>query len=181
MRNFQLVASGIDVLPVMLELQRQPELWDQNSARRTYEVSPHKQTSDIWARWRDIDTLDDNKPHELKFLPAWYALPSLRQIVFPLMARCSAIQLGAIFLTRIPAGGEVLPHNDGGGWHSEWFNTKIYTVLQGNNECVNFAEGESVVMLTGTAWMFRNTVIHSVTNAGTDDRISLITCLRCES
>lgn len=165
----------------MLELQRQPELWNENRARTTYETSPHSETSDIWARWHDENTLDDNKSHELKFLSAWYKLPSLRPVVFALMARCSAVQLGAVLITKIPAGKRVWPHNDSGGWHSEWFNTKVYMVLQGNVDCVNFAEEESVVMNTGTAWVFNNRVIHGVNNGGIDDRISLIVCLRCES
>jgi hypothetical protein len=178
-RNFQFVAN-IDPLPPLLELHRQPELWNANAARREQPGGPHGQTSDIWIRWRgDVDAQDDGQPHDLEFLPAWHRLPSLRPIVFGLMARCQAVQLGAILITKIPAGGQVLPHVDG-GWHAHRFETKVYAVLQGNPDCVNQAEDEAVVMQTGSAWAFRNTVIHGVVNNGSDDRISLIACLRCE-
>lgn len=186
MRNFQLVGTNIDPLPVLIELHRQPELWDANPARQTYQDTPHADVADIWVRWRPGEGIDDGQAHELAFLPPWYALPSLRPLVFGLMARTQAVELGGILMTRIPPGGQVQPHVDG-GWHAHRFETKVYLVLQGNPDCVNHAvagpgaETESLVMQTGTAWLFRNTVPHSVANHGGDDRISLIVCMRCES
>ena len=38
------------------------------------------------------------------FYPAWHALPHLRPIVFGLMARLEAVQLGGVLITRVPAG-----------------------------------------------------------------------------
>ena len=168
MRNFQIVAAGLDPLPTLLELHRQPDLWNANRARREQPGGPHGQTDDLWIRWRNgIDAQDDGEAHDLTFLPAWHALPSLRPLVFGLMARCQAVQLGAILLTRIPPGGRVLPHVDG-GWHAKRFETKVYVVLQGNPACVNRTGEESLVMQPGTAWAFRNDIIHSVSNDGED-------------
>lgn len=177
MRNFQFVGP-IDPLPLLIELQRQPELWNENKARRKQAI--HAQTDDIWLRWTEKDDLDyDTGALDLKFLPAWYKLPSARPIIFALMTRMQAIELGAIFITRIPVGKRVLPHIDL-GWHAKRFESKVYVALQSNPECVNYAEDEQVAMKAGDCWMFRNTVNHSVINAGVDDRISLIVGMRCE-
>lgn len=178
MRNFQFIGP-IDPLQVMIELQRQPELWNADEARRKFEGSPHSQVDDIWVRWERND-LDDGKPREIEFLPSWHKLPALRAIIFALMTRVQAVELGGILITRIPAGGQVFPHVDS-GWHAERFNTKVYVALQSNPDCVNFAEEEKVTMNAGDCWIFRNTVSHSVINAGIDDRISAIVCMRCET
>lgn len=179
MRNF-LHLGNIDPVPAMLELQRQPELWNQRTARRTYADTPHATTDDIWVRWIEEDALDNNQPRELCFLNPWYRLPALRPIVFPLMAKAQAVQLGGIFITRIPPGEGVAPHVDQ-GWHANWFNTKVFVALQSNPDCLNVVERDLVRMKSGECWAFRNTVVHEITNGGNDDRIAVIVCMRCES
>lgn len=182
MRNFTFLGT-VDPVPLMLELQRQPELWNQNDKRQTYANTPHGEVDDIWVRWCATQDLDDGTARssdEIVFLRPWYFLPALRPIVFPLMAKVAAVQLGAILITRIPAGGRVLPHTDE-GWHARRFNTKVYVALQSNPDCINVVEDESINMKPGECWVFRNTVRHEVVNAGPDDRVSVICCLRCES
>jgi hypothetical protein len=171
MRHFQFL-GGIDPLPTLIELQRQPELWDADISRKGYDGSPHKDVSDIWVRYGSLG--------DLKFLPAWYCLPSLRPIVFTVMIRVQAVELGGVLITRVPAKKSVAPHIDS-GWHAERYNTKVYVALQTSDQCVNNIEDESVVMKGGEAWIFRNTVMHDVVNNGDDDRISVIVCTRCES
>ena len=178
MRNFQLIGT-IDPLPVVLELGRQPELWNAHRGRLDQPGSPHAGVDDIWIRWRPGEAIDNGAPHTLEFLEPWYRLPALRPIVFTIMARTQAVQLGGVLITRIPAGGRVLPHVDR-GWHPEWFNQKAYCVLQGNPQCLNHCEHETVAMEPGSVWSFRNTLVHSVVNDGADDRVSLIVCMRCE-
>jgi hypothetical protein len=116
----------------------------------------------------------------MEFLPAWAKLPSLRPIVFAAMTKVQAVELGVIMVTKIPPGGQIRLHTDK-GWQAEWFNTKAYCVLQGNDQCVNYAQEEEVVMMPGTVWLFKNTVIHGLKNEGPDDRISVIVCMRSES
>src|SRR5258706_10143416 len=92
MKHSLQIARGVDVTPVLLELNRQPHLWDRNKAR-LYETSPHRETHDIWLRYndetqhketRDYSTFND--PHESVWYPAYYALPSTRLIIFNLMS-----------------------------------------------------------------------------------------------
>lgn len=174
--HFQRVVAGIDVTPLLAELHIHPELWDLNR-ERTLPGSPHEGVPDIWVRTRPPGEHGLPGPFVPQMWPAWFALPSITPIAFPLMARFRAVQLGNILITRVPAGGEVKEHCDL-GWGPEFFDLKFYIVLQGNPACVNWCGGETVAMDTGEAWMFRNTIPHGVVNRGTVDRISLIITMR---
>ena len=184
MRHFQQIAAGVDVLPLLLAMHRQPELWNTHTARTAGGQGPHGAVDDIWVRFRDPAALTTQEafaePFQPVMYPAWFALPQLRPIVFPLMARLEAVQLGGILITRVPPGEQVLPHDDRGRWHPEYFTTKIYLPLMSNDRCVNTCAGESVVMRVGEAWTFDNLKVHATINDGVEDRISLIVSLRCE-
>lgn len=184
MRNFQLIASGIDTLPLMIDLYRQPELWNQNNAR-TARIGFFDGTDDIWVRFRDPSELTVRDAHmdwfSPVFYPAWHALPHLRPLVFSLMARLEAVQLGAIFITRVPSGQQVKPHDDRGRWHPEFFTTKAYIPLATNSQCYSTCEDEKIVMGIGECWLFDNLKTHSTVNEGATDRITLIVAMRVES
>ncbi len=185
MKYFQQIASGIDVTPLALALARQPELWNEHPQRKEYEFTAHAGTSDIWIRFNDpakLATMDYRaytEEHDAVWFPAYAKLPQLRSIIFDLMARCEAVRLGGILITKIPPGGRVLPHADT-GWHPMYYNTKIYVPILSNPRCVNRVMDERVAMAPGEAWYFNNTVEHEVTNDGDSDRITLIVCMRCE-
>lgn len=186
MNNLLRVAQGVDVVPLLLALQRQPELWNQNPVRKDQKGSPHAAMSDIWLRYNDETLFKESAnyskfadSHESVFYPAWYALPQVRPIVMGLMARVEGVRLGGVMITKIPPGGAILPHADK-GWHAEYYNTKLYVVLQSNPFCVNRVEKDSAAMAPGEVWYFDNLKEHEVINSGLDDRITLIICVRCE-
>lgn len=181
MRRFLKLAQGVDIIPLLREIHAQPELWGQYTERKT---GPHVDMSDIWVRYRPYAELIEpgsyKEQHIPAFYPAWYALPSLRPIIFQLMARVAAVQLGGILITRIPPGCQIKPHNDLGSWHAEFFNCKAYLPLKSNEMCVNYCEDEAVVMRPGEVWEFNNLLEHSVKNSGDDDRITVIVSMRVE-
>lgn len=184
MMNFMQVASGIDVIPTRISLQTQPELWNTHNERKEFDGTSHAGTSDIWVRYNDPAKLAEGydtftSEHDSVWHPAYRSLPQLRPIIFGLMARCEATRLGGVLITKIPAGGAVLPHVDA-GWHPEYYNFKVYVPIQSNTQCANYVEDERVVMDPGDAWYFDNTKVHEVKNDGTDDRITLIVCMRVE-
>lgn len=184
MRHFLKLFDGIDVLPALVQLQEWPELWDAYTPRTESEASPHHGVSDIWLRYRPRDELTEPgkfiEPHFPAWWPAWSKLPALRPIVFGLMSRCEATALGGVFITRIPPGGEVKPHDDAYSWHAQHYATKAYVVLAGNGRVINSCLDEEVVMQPGTAWTFNNLVTHGVRNEGDSDRITLIVAMRRE-
>lgn len=183
MRHFQQIAAGVDVLPLLLDLYRQPELWNAHTAR-TAGAGPHSAVDDIWCRFRAFPDLTSPASYDEPFTPvmypAWSALPHLRPLVFSLMARLEAVQLGGILITRVSAGCQVAPHDDRGRWHPEFFRTKVYLPLASNDHCWNTCDDESVCMRAGEAWLFDNLKMHSTVNDGESDRVTLIVAMRCE-
>jgi len=183
MRNFELIASGLDVAPMLAELDAQPELWNQNRDRKERPGTAHSEMDDIWLRARARDDIKSelafNEPHWPVFYPAWNSLPSIHTAVWALMGMAKAVQLGGCLITRIPSGGKILPHADK-GWHAEWFQTKYYIVLRGGPRCLNICENDVINMRPGEIFSFNNLVTHSVDNQDESDRISLIVTVRVE-
>src|SRR5215467_14289057 len=97
MRNFQLVASNVDVMPLILALQIRSHLWNQHNFRTSYTGTPHRDVDDVLLRFSSPektvnpehlnDVLEDMEP---VFYPAWQELPQVRPIVFDLMRRVEA-------------------------------------------------------------------------------------------
>jgi hypothetical protein len=179
--RFTLIAQNIDTGPLRIELARNEALWDCNPQRRIYVGSPHAAMTDITARYMPEDeiTLDRRSgEHRNVFWPAWHALPSLRPIVFGLMARVSAVELGSIIITRLPPDAEILPHSDAGSWAPEYYHCKAHLTVVG--QAMVRCDEDECEFLPGTVWTFDNLLMHSVSNTGRGDRISVIVSMRCE-
>lgn len=181
--NFTKVAD-YDVSPLLAQLEAHPELWDVHRERKDTPGSPHVHMHDIWVRWRPrrelLEPRHYGEPHISEFYPSWYELPSLKPIIFDMMAQARSTYLGAIFITKIPPGKSILPHDDSGTWHAEYMNHKLYVPIKANDECVNYCGDEEVVMKAGECWTFNNLIHHSVENKGKTDRITLIVSMRVE-
>jgi Aspartyl/Asparaginyl beta-hydroxylase len=179
--RFTLIAQNIDTTPLALELARNDHLWDRNPERRTYCGSPHAAMVDITARYmpEGAITLDArSQEHRNVFWPAWHALPALRPIVFGLMARVSAVELGSIIITKLPPAAEILPHSDAGSWAPEYYHCKAHVTVAGAARVC--CDKDECIFRTGTAWTFDNLLTHAVENIGDCDRISAIISMRCE-
>ena len=184
MKYFQQIAHNIDVIPLALAIARQPDLWNRQKERRCVPGTSHLDTSDIWIRFNDYKNSDQPYTdfigeHDSVWYDAYYQLPQLRPIIFSVMARCEAVRLGGVLITKIPPGKAVLPHTDR-GWHPEYYNPKIYIPIVTNSAVLNRCEDEWVVMNAGEAWYINNTVEHEVINNGDSERITLIICMRCD-
>jgi len=181
MRHFQQIAGNVDVLPLALELHRAPDLWDRNPERRLYPGTPHAAMTDITVRYMpeaQLTLAARRLEHRNVFWPAWQALPALRPLVFSLMARVSAVELGSILITKLPPGGQILPHTDAGSWAPEYYTCKAHLTVAGCS--LSRCADAEVTMRAGEVWTFNNLLIHSVTNAGDCDRICVIVSMRCE-
>ena len=187
LQHFRWIHQGLDVAPILAELDAQSDLWDQHPERRTAPGSPHVGMTDVWVRARAYSDLQTpgafREEHRPVFYPAWHRLPAIQPVVHGLMAMCHGVELGNVLITRIRPGQRVLPHVDT-GWAPEFYTAKFYVVLRGNAETVNLAgtgdDEERVVMAPGSIWAFENRVTHSIENNGTSERISLIVTLRTE-
>lgn len=178
MRNFQRIAEGVNILPLLLSLQRQPGLWDRNRMRKDRRGSPHTQMDDIWVRYNPnpVDPEKANDEHDSQWYEAYYFLPELRPLVFATMAAVEGERLGGVLITRIPPGGRIEPHSDR-SWHADYYD-KFYLSLKNPPECRFFCEDEAIIPRPGDIYWFDNSKTHWVENQGTDDRITVIMCIR---
>jgi hypothetical protein len=181
MSRFVQLATGVDCVPVMLELNRAAHLWDRNPERRLYPGTPHAAMTDITVRYMPEDqvTMEARRlEHRNVFWPAWYALPALRPMVFALMARVQAVELGSILITKLPPGKQIEPHSDAGNWAPEFYHCKAHVTLAGS--ALVCCGNEAVTFAAGTVWTFDNLLVHSISNEGDRDRIVVIVSMRCE-
>uniref|UniRef100_UPI0007C7C828 aspartyl/asparaginyl beta-hydroxylase domain-containing protein n=1 Tax=Cupriavidus basilensis TaxID=68895 RepID=UPI0007C7C828 len=175
--------QGVDVMPLLVALHQRPDLWDQNRLRTTHELTPHKQVSDIWLRFNDLNKYEQTgdpssviDEHESICYPAFHALPQARQMIMNLMARVEGIRLGRCLITRLMPGRKIDPHVDGGE-HAAYYE-RFHVVLQGNPGSIFRCGDETVQMLTGEVWWFDNSVEHEVINNSAEERLHLIVDIR---
>jgi mannose-6-phosphate isomerase-like protein (cupin superfamily) len=183
MRNFRLLHAGLDVAPILAELDAAPE-WGQYDERREREGTAHGDlTADLWIRYFARDTLNEpadyNRPGQCVFYPVWDRLPSIHRLVWGLMTSQRAVEIGGILCTRLPPGGRIERHADD-AWHAHRYNRKCYVVLEANARCIVECDGDEQVFRQGEIFEFDNTRPHAMTNDGNDMRTILIICLRCE-
>jgi hypothetical protein len=180
--HFSRIAKGIDVAPLLGQLDAHPELWDRDRGRTWFPTSPHREASDIWVRFRDPAELTTNhsylEPHESAWYPAAETLPAIRPMATGLLNATESQFLGGILLTRLLPGRCIHPHHDRGSWHATFYDRKVYVCLRGNEGCVNRFEDDEFVMAPGEAWRFDNQVVHTCENRGKTERLSAIFVMR---
>lgn len=181
MSSIRHMGGGWDVAPLVKQLADHPELWNQHQ-HRTMGYGPHGGVSDIWVRYRDFAQFDGDPAafhsgeHESVWYPCISVIPAAWSLARKVRRRVGAERIGGVLLTRIPPGGEVKPHIDR-GWHAE-AHEKYIVQVKGNEDQAFCFDGEELRAETGDLYWFRNDRTHWVTNEGSEERISLIVCLR---
>lgn len=190
MKNFQLVASGVDITPLLLAIKRRSELWKEDTYLRDYPQGPFKQIESIMLRFpikrvleleeevRAVErgehpTIDQQENIDY---PPYKLLPEARQIVMALMARVGGERLGRVMINKIAPGGVIFPHVDTKN-HTDYYS-RFHVVLQSQPGVVFRAGDESIYMATGESWWFDNSQEHEVINNSADDRIHMIIDVR---
>jgi hypothetical protein len=183
MKNFLKIADNLDVLPLLHVVQRRADLWNRRKWRTTYLGTPHAQVSDIWLRYSDeratsdaqntVSVTNDIRP---VWYPEWCELGAwARPLVFGLMARVQAYELGRVLITKLPPGGRILPHSDAvGAYTDQEDGARYHIVLQGLPGSLYRAGDETVNMRTGECWWFNHLAEHEIVNNSADDRVHLL-------
>jgi len=178
MRNFLRLAEGVDVLPLVHSLHRQPELWKKDCRTK---LDIFKDTEEIILRFFEYED-DADDPADmmtLHFLHTWDCLPEVKPIVLDLMRRVGAYSLERSFISRLPPGGRILPHADSRGPYANLPDIARYHVVLQGLPGSNFRCGEEWVhMKTGDVWSFNAREEHEVVNNSADDRIHLLVDMR---
>ncbi len=162
---------------ILSQIAQHPELWNRNRLRTTGEITPHKDSSDIWLRFNDIKAPAAEYLREEIFsgkeminYPAMELLTKVRPLLHELMYRVNGERLGRVLITKLPSGGYIRPHMDEGS--TALYYDRFHIVL---HEGGTFYCGDEIItMPTGTVWWFNNQRTHSVINSYEKDRIHLI-------
>jgi len=178
MNNFQLLAQGVDVAPLYNAVMRNPQLWDEYTLRTAHPDTAHAEVSDIWLRFNVVgaDTMSVVDDTEAVNYPAWWVLPQARPLIFALMNRVEGERLGRVMITKLPPGGRITPHVDGGAPAS--YYDRYHIVLNSAPGCIFRAGDEQVHMATGEVWWFDNELEHEVINNSADHRVHMIVDVR---
>lgn len=182
MRNFLMLASAIDVTPLLLAIKRRPELWKEDTYLRDYPQGPFNQIESIMLRFpvkgvyeteaelqNHLSTYDQ---HENIDYPAYAVLTDARPIVMALMTRVGGERLGRVMINKIAPGGVIYPHVDTKS-HTDYYS-RFHVVLESRPGVVFRAGDEQVYMAPGEVWWFDNAQEHEVINNSDSDRIHMI-------
>lgn len=187
MQHFQHLATGVNVQPLLAQIDAHPELWNQHPIRKMAPNSPHAAMDDIWLRYNAYERLgDDRHMFNAEHVPVWYpaarVLTAARPILMNMMTAVQGEMLCGVFITRIPPGAKILPHVDH-GWHAEE-TTKLYLALRSPRgsafHCSHGNVSESICPEIGDIHMLDNTKLHWVTNDSDEEKMTLIVAIRTE-
>ena len=167
------VDAGWNVQMLVDQLAKNPQLWNEHPERTEASESPHHGVSDIWVRYNPTG---ENVEHVSEWYPCVHAIPAAWSLAKRVMRRSGAKRLGGVLLTRIPPGGEVKPHIDG-GWHAGFYE-KYAVQIKGTRDQGFFFDDSELHPVAGDVYTFDNSKSHWVKNETEHERITLIVCVR---
>ncbi|WP_426106347.1 aspartyl/asparaginyl beta-hydroxylase domain-containing protein [Massilia sp. TSP1-1-2] len=186
MRNFQRIASDMDITPLLLAINTKPRLWREDTYLRDFPQGPFGEIESIMLRF-PVKSVHDTQAELENHLstydqqenvdyPAYKTLSEARPLIMWLMSRVAGERLGRCMINKIAPGGRIFPHVDTKS-HTDYYS-RFHIVLQSNPDSHFRAGTETVNMPAGDIWWFDNAQEHEVINAGTTDRIHLVVDIR---
>lgn len=163
-------------MPVLHTIMRNPQWWDADPLRTTFEGTPHAEVSDIILRF---DSADGNDLEAID-RDVLKQLPQAKDIALNIMRGVGGSRLGRMVVTNLPAGKKILPHADTQGQYAKYY-TRYHVVLQGLPGSLFVCGDETVNMRTGEVWWFDASAEHMLANNSGDDRIHLLVDIRIDS
>jgi hypothetical protein len=184
MRHFLKIADNAPVGPIQQVLWANPDLWNLHRFRTTFPGTPHVDVDDIWLRFSPDMSPEDFAKVQGDCQPVWHDEAkvlggAVKDLVLNLMRATNSYQLDRLLISRIPPGGQILPHADVDGAYVHTLGlARYHVVIQGLPGSLFFCGGEEVCMLTGEIWWFNAHQVHSVRNNSRSDRIHMLVDLR---
>ena len=182
MRNFLRLAQGINMTALMLQIQRQPSLWKEDTYLRDYPQGPFNDVETIFLRFppASVSELERGQrdQHECEWMDGALHLPAARPLIFSLMGTVEGERLGRVMINKIRPGGRIFPHADT-PVHAQYWD-RMHFVVKSQPGVVFRCGDEQVAMNTGEVWWFQNELEHEVINNSADERIHLICDIRTQ-
>lgn len=169
---------AFDVSGLQAQLAAHPEIWNMIKLRTEHPRSPHREVSDIWVRYNPLENYHgDMGKFNAEHVSAWYPVAAILTEAKRLAEEVGdSKKIGAVLITKIPAGCQVYPHADS-GWHARYYE-KFALQIHGNERQTFHFEGEELITRDGDLFWFDNAHSHWVTNDSDTERVTLIVCTR---
>lgn len=172
--NFDRIATGLDVAPLLAALDAHPQLWGEITVRQSYPGSAHHDTECIFVRGPRAFTIDDYF-NDLSAVD--YPLPmpvrvAVAQLLDPILTGLGMQEFGRVLIVKLAAGGDLDVHIDEGLYAEHY--SRFHIAIQSDQGSTLTVEDESVSMQAGEAWWFDHRKLHSARNVGGTGRIHLI-------
>lgn len=175
MRYFFKLLDNVVVLPLMNDIARQPELWNLDKTRTTFEGTPHAQVDDILLRFGKPDGNDLEAADSI----VMKLLPKAKGLALNVMQIVGGSRLGRVVITKLEPGKKILPHADVNGAYAKYY-TRYHLVLLGLPGSIFTCGDETVNMRTGELYWFDASQVHSLSNNSADDRVHLLVDVRID-
>lgn len=179
--SIRLLPERFNVLPLVEQIEWNPDVWNRHRMRTEMYGTPHNGVSDIWVRYNAWENYTGdwnafNGPHISEWYPVCDILTEVKPLVKQVALSQRARQIGGVLITKIPPGGSVAPHVDG-GWHAGYY-TKFAVQLKGNKDQAFCFDDAKLSALPGELYTFDNSQLHWVNNDSTEERMTIIICLK---
>lgn len=174
MKNFKLIASGLDVAASLAEIAAQPEMWKEITLRQSFQGSVHHDTEAIHLRI-PTETTPEAILESLAVLdnvPTLTRLPETCTLIRDALKAAGMRELGRVMIVNLKAGGAIDLHTDAGAYAAHF--DRFHMVLDSAEGNVFHCGDESVRMQAGEFWSFNHHVEHHVLNRSGQDRIHII-------
>src|SRR5271170_7254086 len=177
LENFRLIASGIDLAPILAELAESEPLWLANSIRQQT-IKAQRDTQSIFLRnaapppGPDVDGNDvlDSGPTSLVA-----RFPATMRFLSNCAQRLDG-RVGRALFARLKPRSRVLRHVDRGAYYRS--HDRFHLVIVSPTGSVLASGDERVTMRPGELWWFDNKQPHEALNEGDEWRIHLIFDIR---
>lgn len=173
----QSLGVALEVSELVRQIEANPDVWNRHKTRL---YGPHSKVSDIWIRYNAFENFVDretfNGPHESVWYPVTSQLPAAKRVAFDVMHIVQGERLGGVLITKIPPGEKVQPHIDR-GWHAEHYEKFAVQLKSAPRQAFCF-EAAHLSAEIGELYTFDNSKPHWVLNDSSEDRMTLIICIR---
>jgi hypothetical protein len=177
MKHLKLIARGVDVRPLLSEIESNSELWYADTTRQE-NISVQRETNAIALRCHADTAGEDSRVRRAKPL-SYQGRPTPMSEKFPLtseyvdqLARIMSATMGRCVLARLEPNGTVYPHADDGLY---WLlRDRYHLAIKSVNGSRFKVGGEEVVMQAGELWWFDHTATHEAFNDSDEERVHII-------
>lgn len=196
MKNFLRISTGVNVMPLLMALQRNPAWWHEDTYLRKYPQGPFGETDSVILRFppRTVAETEEKveelladphyDQHECVDQDIYHRIPEARHMVMSVFNFVGGTRLGRVMINRVQPGGRIFEHADTIDHANYW--QRHHVVLQSAPGVVFTAGNEQVFMAPGEVWWFDNgkgrpeddRPKHSVINNSAVERIHLIIDVR---